>query len=205
MESKASAFNFVDLTAALEEIQVQDDIDRSVQYHKAFDKWVTKINKKEYVGPMAGVRYPKEPKSLKAKVLIVLFAPSDETDVHNEEKEFGWDPFIKPTGKFVKSLQHLQRAVPEINYDKLFLIDMFPHRVWWQECILEEDDFMIANHWLNKMVQALKPTHVYIANKAYVKKLDLKFEYTVISHPGYTNRNQALVKKEYQTIVNLLK
>jgi len=159
----------------------------------------------QYNGPMASVMHPRKPQEF--KVMIIFFAPSNDTSVGSSKNAFDWNPFEnESTGNYVKSFLQLLHYV-DIDFSKYYLIDMFPHRIWEEELTLDEDDYKIAKEWLNKQVAILTPDRIFVANKAHAKKLlklQLNFKFEVISHPSYATRNPKLVIPEWTKVKNSL-
>jgi len=191
--------------AAIVPATKEDQKARMSEFHGQFDKYVRDMHKLQYDGPMAGVRYRKQ--DARTNVLFVMFAPSAETKVGDENNQLDWDPFVKESnGNLVKCLQHVKFVVPALNFDKMHMTDMFPHRIWETGLDIEADDIVIAAAWLNAVVKLLQPERIFVANKTYIRKLEknLTFKFEVISHPGYTNRDTIAVADEYKKLAELL-
>lgn len=172
----------------------------SFYYTYRFNRYLILRAKMVHVGPMAGVRFPT--KKVEGKVMVVFFAPSNSTNVADKRQPLDWNPFEDVYGNNVKSFQHLKQVCPSVDFDQYYLIDMFPHLIWDPDMELEDEDYDIACLWLNNQVKLIQPTEVFIANKTQGKKIRrrLEFKNTLISHPGYTNRNPDLVAEEWNLV-----
>lgn len=161
------------------------------------------------LGPMAGVKFPTLECS--KKVMLVFFAPSNETCVGDENNKLDWNPFLHTNGNYVISFQHLANVV-KIDYEKYIMIDMFPHLIWDEGMDLSFEDYQIAITWLSNQIKIIKPSHVYIANKTHGKKIlrsleeriqacRPKMKVKLVHHPGYSNRRPDLVTQSWSEVV----
>lgn len=184
-----------------------NDLKLCYYYTYKFTNDVINLNKMQYQGCLATLTRPTV--SSLYKVLVIFFAPSNDTAVGNEENPFDWNPFINEnTRNYVRTFLHLDNHIPGI-FKKLYLLDMFPHRIWEQDLEIEEDDILLAKLWITNQILILNPDYIFIANKTWWKKLvsfGLKIEKKVnlISHPGYCNRNTNLVVSEWKMVERCL-
>lgn len=179
--------------------------------HKALYKFnyemnmlLIKCDKMQYLGCMAPIRIPKN--IVKKKILLIFFAPSNDTAVGGEENSFDWDPFkLDESDNYVKSFQHLSKALPSMDFDNYYLVDVFPHRIWEQDMEVEAVDLKIGEIWIKKVIELLEPDRIFFANKTYAAKISLMpHVIDAICHPGYTNRNRKLVTGEWKHVVDAL-
>jgi len=173
----------------------------SYYYAHLMNKYVIKINKMQYLGCMSGVKFPKNVR--KNKILIIFFAPSNSTNVGNEDNDIDWDPYIQENGELVKTFQHLKNKI-SIDFDDFYLVDMFPHRIWEEDLEIDDLDIEIANSWLNNQIKIINPKKIFIANKTYGRRLKLERDSLLICHPGYANRRPDIIIPEWKIVIDNL-
>lgn len=160
----------------------------------------------QFEGPMATLRRPL--KRGKNKVLIIFFAPSNSTNVGDPNNPFDWDPFKHENGNYVISFQRLCTYVPNMDFDRCFLLDMFPHRIWEEDLEIEREDINYSRVWLKNMITLVNPHRLYVANRTWAKRLridrETAHEVNLLCHPGYSRFNPRRIVEEWTPVAELV-